>query len=169
MKPPYMSHLYSFTLLSAGTLPSGFGNLSKLVAVTIGNSRLSGELSALRNFSALRYLHFSYNQLSGSLSNELLSHSPNLFSALFFANRLSGTVSRALFFINDSHTGAVGSRRSLLTQTTTSAFDSVERVNYLAFGANAFSGTIGETLCDFNNLQGVTLDNNMLSGSLHSW
>ncbi|KAA8517467.1 hypothetical protein F0562_017760 [Nyssa sinensis] len=127
----------------AGSIPTSLGFLPKLRGVYLFNNRLSGSIPPSIGYShLLRTLDLSNNQLTGTIPS--LANSTRLYRLNLSYNEISGSVPVSL------------TRSPSLT--------------FLALQRNSLSGSIpdtwGGTLNKSNQLQSLTLDHNLLSGTI---
>ena len=133
----------------SGTLPPSMNSLTRLTAIRIYNTQLSGTLPLLDKLTLLNNLNvFALPRLTGTVPDWIatLGSSPaatdgGMVIAALNDNGLSGTIPEALFQLT-------GLRDSL------------------SLAGNRLSGTISEELGQLTRLQRLDFSNNLLSGSL---
>ncbi|PQQ09824.1 putative LRR receptor-like serine/threonine-protein kinase [Prunus yedoensis var. nudiflora] len=95
--PPEFSNLPNLRIIQfdnnnfRGTeIPASYGNISKLVKISLRNCSLQGEIPDFSRIRSLHYLDLSWNQLSGSIPSYRLS--PNMTTIDLSDNQLSGSI-----------------------------------------------------------------------------
>ncbi|KAL4311356.1 hypothetical protein GQ457_01G004960 [Hibiscus cannabinus] len=123
-----------------GSIPTEFGNLSRLMAINISDNKLTGTVpTTIGGLKELQSLSLSDNKLEGWIPSELCDLSKLAFLYLT-NNKLSGSIPSCL--------GNLVSLRQLL------------------LGSNMFSSSLPSTLTGLNYLLILNLSSNSLSGPL---
>ncbi|KAE8713071.1 Leucine-rich repeat protein kinase family protein [Hibiscus syriacus] len=124
----------------SGSIPSGFGNLSRLIDKKLDGSKLTGLIpTAIGGLKELQSLSLGDNQLEGPIPSELCQLNKLGFLVLSI-NKMSGPIPACL--------GNLISLRQLL------------------LGSNMFSSSIPSTLTGLTNLLILNLSSNSLTGPL---
>ncbi|KAF8647687.1 hypothetical protein HU200_065326 [Digitaria exilis] len=131
----------------SGPIPHALGNLRSLEALFLNFNRLEGELPpTIFNLSYLESLVVSNNILNGSLPSDMTSNFPSLKNFSIQFNNFHGMVPSSLC------------NNSILV-------DLVITNNFLS-GNNKITGTIPEGIGDLVNLEYLSMDQNLLEGSI---
>ncbi|KAL8525886.1 hypothetical protein ACS0TY_015208 [Phlomoides rotata] len=149
--PPELSQTPNLLILQldnnnfeGSTIPSSYGNMSKLLKLSLRNCSLQGPIPDWGNSPNLSYIDLSLNQLSGSIPTGALSE--NITTIDLFNNNLNGTIPASfsglpllqkLSVANNSLNGSIPSG---IWQNRT--LNSTERM-ILDFGFNRFSNING--------------------------
>ncbi|MBA0549867.1 hypothetical protein Golob_020873, partial [Gossypium lobatum] len=121
-----------------GSIPSGFGNLSRLISISLSNNKLTGMIpTTIGGLKELQKISLHHNKLDGPIPSDLC-HLKKLAFLFLSSNKLSGPIPACL--------GGLISLRSL----------------YL--DSNMFSSTIPSTLTRISDLLILNLSSNSLSG-----
>ncbi|GAB2259969.1 hypothetical protein Droror1_Dr00010824 [Drosera rotundifolia] len=179
-------HLSSLSLV--GTLSPSIGNLSFLHEVYLNNNTFQGQLPAeIGHLSRLRIFEACNNSFTGQIPANL-SRCVNLEEFDMFLNQLEGTIPHQLGLLSKLQwLVLVGNRLtgdiSVLVNLTSlewlslsyNAFvgtipDTIGRLQHLTFlvlGGNNLSGRIPPSLYNLSSLTYLSINDNMLEGSLH--
>ncbi|KAK8368543.1 hypothetical protein V6Z12_A01G048800 [Gossypium hirsutum] len=123
-----------------GSIPSGFGNLSRLISIYLSHNKLTGMIpTTIGGLKELQKISFHHNKLDGPIPSDLC-HLKKLAFLFLSSNKLSGPIPACL--------GGLIALRSL----------------YL--DSNMFSSTIPSTLTRISDLLILNLSSNSLSGPL---
>ncbi|XP_074322556.1 putative LRR receptor-like serine/threonine-protein kinase At1g06840 isoform X2 [Apium graveolens] len=74
-------------------IPAVYGNLSRLVKLSVRNCSLQGALPNFSKLSRLKYLDLSWNQLTGSIPSDKLSD--DMTTIILSSNLLNGTIPKS--------------------------------------------------------------------------
>ncbi|XP_028787257.1 probably inactive leucine-rich repeat receptor-like protein kinase At5g06940 [Neltuma alba] len=170
-------------------IPEGMGELGSLRQLLLQSSGFHGEIpDSFANLRSLTHLDLSQNNLTGEISQGLVSSLKNLVSFDVSQNKLSGSlpngVCNAKGLINLSlHTNifsgsmpnTIGECKNLerfqvqnneLTGDFPSSLWSLPKVKLIRAENNRFSGQIPESISGAVQLEQVQLDNNSFAGKI---
>ncbi|CDY23737.1 BnaC04g43850D [Brassica napus] len=141
--------LYQNNFISS-SLPSEFGNLSRLEVLYLGNNSFVGQVpSSFNNLSLLSYLSLSLN--------ELIDLSNNHFSGTLNPNNTS------LFELH--HLRYLGLASNKFSSSIHSEFGKLNRLEILYLSSNYFFGQVPPTISNLTSLTNLYLEDNQLTGS----
>ncbi|KAL0460379.1 UNVERIFIED_CONTAM: putative LRR receptor-like serine/threonine-protein kinase [Sesamum latifolium] len=156
--PPELSETPNLLILQldnnnfeGSTIPSSYGNMSKLLKLSLRNCSLQGPVPDWSNMPSIAYIDLSLNQLNGTIPRGALSE--NITTIDLTRNNLNGTLPASfsslpllqkLSVANNSLSGSVP---STIWQNRT--LNSTERL-ILDFGFNMFSNISGILLAPPN-------------------
>ncbi|KAL0390338.1 UNVERIFIED_CONTAM: putative LRR receptor-like serine/threonine-protein kinase [Sesamum calycinum] len=156
--PPELSETPNLLILQldnnnfeGSTIPSSYGNMSKLLKLSLRNCSLQGPIPDWSNMPSIAYIDLSLNQLNGTIPRGALSE--NITTIDLTRNNLNGTLPASfsslpllqkLSVANNSLSGSVP---STIWQNRT--LNSTERL-ILDFGFNMFSNISGILLAPPN-------------------
>ncbi|KAG6583310.1 putative LRR receptor-like serine/threonine-protein kinase, partial [Cucurbita argyrosperma subsp. sororia] len=150
--PPELFQLPNLEILqldnnnfSGSTIPDSYGNMTKLLKLSLRNCTLQGPIPDLSRINNLGYLDLSSNQLSGFLPQNKLS--VNITTIILSNNHLSGTIP--------------------------SSFSNLPHLQKLSIANNSLNGSVPSTIWQsrtLNSLDSLTveLQNNNFSNILGS-
>ncbi|CAK7323475.1 unnamed protein product [Dovyalis caffra] len=144
--PPELSELPKLLILQldnnhfdGSTIPPSYGNMTKLLKMSLRNCSLQGPMPDLSRVANLGYLDLSFNQLAGPIPPDKLSEN--------------------ITTIDLSH--------NLLNGTIPAYFSDLPQLQLLSIANNSFSGSVPSTIWQSrtNGTEGLDLDfeNNSLS------
>ncbi|KAL3839925.1 hypothetical protein ACJIZ3_024516 [Penstemon smallii] len=95
--PPELAQMRSLTILqldnnnfAGSVIPNSYGNMTKLLKLSLRNCSLQGTIPDLSAIRGLLYLDLSMNQLTGSISTNRLSE--NTTTIILSGNQLNGSI-----------------------------------------------------------------------------
>mmetsp|Transcript_21697 Transcript_21697/g.32923 ORF Transcript_21697/g.32923 Transcript_21697/m.32923 type:complete len:695 (-) Transcript_21697:32-2116(-) len=137
LKYLFMAH----TNFTAGTIPSQFAQLTRLVDLSLKDSQRTGTIPAdWTNLTNLVLLDLDDNDLTGSIPEDLTSTSRNLHFLLLNRNRLNGTLPS---FVPTKNLRLLLLNGNLFSGDVSSHFSSLTNLKYLYLQNNPFlTGTI---------------------------
>lgn len=145
------------------TLPESLSNLEKLFVLDISYNNISGVIpDSLGNLSNLLYLSLNSNQLSGNIP-ENFANLTRLVHLDLGNNQLTGSIPIALTEIPLIRNIILSNNQITGAIPTFSQIDNLEG---LCLDGNQLSGNIPATLSDIVYLNKLKLDNNLLEGEL---
>ncbi|CAI5464605.1 unnamed protein product, partial [Closterium sp. Yama58-4] len=177
----------SYNQLS-GSIPSGFGNLSRLTNLLLHSNNLSGPIPP--SFGSLRNLvglNMSRNQLSSSIpagfgvltqltsidlsTNQLLGSIPSSLTALtriknlyLHRNQLVGSIPATIGTLQSLVSLVLDNNQ--LTGSIPVGIQSLSRLALLAIARNQLSGSIPDSIGSLTNLDTIALQQNLLQGTI---
>ncbi|KAF3576128.1 hypothetical protein DY000_02034995 [Brassica cretica] len=147
------------------TLPSEFGNLSRLEVLFLSNNSFVGQVpSSFNSLSHLSYLGLSQNELSGSFP--LIQNLTKLSLLDLFLNHFSGTLnpnSTSLFELHHLRYLDLGTNN--FSSPFPSEFGKLNKLEILDLSTNDFFGQVPPTISNLTSLTELYLENNQLNGS----
>ncbi|KAH9625739.1 hypothetical protein KSS87_007935 [Heliosperma pusillum] len=171
--PPELSKLPNLLILQLDnnnfegtTIPASFGNMSKLLKLSLRNCRLEGSIPDLSRIPHLGYLDLSSNRLNGSLPTNKLSD--DITTIILANNSLTGNISTSftglprlqkLSLANNNLSGSIPS--AIWPKKVTAVVDNLillqgnplcSNANYLQF----CNSKLNETNTEFQNQNNVT-------------
>nr|GEY23678.1 leucine-rich repeat-containing protein [Tanacetum cinerariifolium] len=153
------------TNLFEGEIPGdGFGNLTKLVRLSVRYNNFNGSIpSQLFQLTNLRYLTMSYNYLDGVLSPEV-GKLRYLESLYLHGNSLSGNIPREIGNLTNLRDLGMGS--NLLEGKLEPELSSLRNLSTLDLSNNGFLGPIPAQLFELKSLRALDLSDNKFGGAL---
>ncbi|CAN7019162.1 unnamed protein product, partial [Brassica oleracea var. botrytis] len=156
--------LYQNNFISS-SLPSEFGNLSRLEVLYLGNNSFVGQVpSSFNNLSLLSYLSLSLNELIGSFP--LVRNLAKLSFLDLSNNHFSGTLNpnnTSLFELH--HLRYLGLASNKFSSSIHSEFGKLNRLEILYLSSNYFFGQVPPTISNLTSLTNLYLEDNQLTGS----
>ncbi|MCB0081761.1 MAG: hypothetical protein KDE47_12560, partial [Caldilineaceae bacterium] len=146
------------------SIPTTWGNLSKLDRLWLNNNQLNGSLPAtLGNLSLLQELFLQYNQLSGALPTTL-GNLTQLRLLQLQENQLSESIPAELG--NLSNLTTLRLDHNMLTGTIPAQLGNLSNLQWLDLGHNQLIGAIPPMLGNLSNLTDLFLYENQLYSTL---
>ncbi|XP_048634341.1 receptor like protein 23-like [Brassica napus] len=149
----------------SATIPSEFGNLSRLEALSLRNNSFVGQVpSSFNSLSLLSVLELSLNELTGSFP--LVRNLTKLSALSLAANHFYGTLnpkSTSLFELR--HLRYLDLSQNNFTSSLPSEFGNLNRLEILALSSNDFFGQVPPTISNLTSLEELNLHHNQLTGS----
>ncbi|KAG2308938.1 hypothetical protein Bca52824_028686 [Brassica carinata] len=156
--------LYQNNFISS-SLPSEFGNLSRLEVLYLSNNSFVGQVpSSFNNLSLLSYLALSENKLTGSLP--LVRNLTKLSFLSLGNNHFSGTLnpnSTSLFGLH--HLRYLDLSYNNFSSSIPSELGNLNRLEILYLSSNYFFGQVPLTISNLTLLTNLYLEDNQLTGS----
>ncbi|XP_021297768.1 LOW QUALITY PROTEIN: probable leucine-rich repeat receptor-like protein kinase At1g35710 [Herrania umbratica] len=148
-----------------GSIPPEIAALSKLKNLYLNWNYLTGELPSLGNLSQLEELDFSYNEISGSISQDL-GNLKNLVLLRLCWNNLTGSIPSALGLL--SNLTHLDMRSNQFYNYIPPEIGELKNLITLDLSNNKLVGVIPSTLGKLTNMTTLDLSNNKLVGSFPS-
>ncbi|KAG2308962.1 hypothetical protein Bca52824_028710 [Brassica carinata] len=149
----------------SSSLPSEFGNLSRLEVLSLSNNSFVGQVpSSFNNLSLLTYLVISLNELTGSFP--LLRNLSKLSVLSLSDNHFSGTLnpnSTSLFELHHLRYLSLGYNN--FKSSLPSEFGNLNKLEVFSLSSNEFSGQVPPTISNLTLLTELYLYRNQLTGS----
>ncbi|CAK9260101.1 unnamed protein product [Sphagnum jensenii] len=145
----------------AGSIPSGFGNLTGLQRLILSQNSLEGSIpEELSTLSALTQLDLSSNKLTGSIPESLSSGLSNLVILDMRYNRLNGEIPAALIASGFGALQRLALSNNQLQGSIPDAFThaSLASLTFLDLSYNALSGVFPPSLGNSNSLSSSLQD-----------
>ncbi|KAL8161186.1 hypothetical protein V2J09_012675 [Rumex salicifolius] len=190
--PSELGQLSELTFLAlnsnklSGEIPASLGNLTKIYWFDLGDNQLTGTVPVSNDSSPGLDIHFSKNQLSGSIPPSLFRPEMILIHVLFDGNRLTGPIPSTIALVQTLEVLRLD--RNQLSGEVPSNLNNLTKVNELDLSNNQFDesdapdwfatlialttlvvqngslqGSLPEELFSFPALQQVKLRNNNFS------
>ena len=149
---------------SAGIIPAGLGNLSKLQTLGLTSNQLTGDIpTELGNLKELVSLDLAWNGLTGPIPSEL-GDLVNLRRLDLAQNQLSGPIPHKLGGLSNLVALRLGGNR--LTGPIPTWLGTLTNLQDLSLASNQLTGEIPAELGNLNNLRELTLSGNRLTVSI---
>ncbi|KAG2285832.1 hypothetical protein Bca52824_045436 [Brassica carinata] len=149
----------------SATIPSEFGNLSRLEALSLMNNSFVGQVpSSFNSLSFLSVLELTLNELTGSFP--LVRNLTKLSALSLAANHFYGTLnpkSTSLFELR--HLRYLDLSQNNFTSSLPSEFGNLNRLEILYLSSNDFFGQVPPTISNLTSLEELNLHHNQLTGS----
>eukprot|EP00897_Mesotaenium_endlicherianum_P002471 jgi/Mesen1/2251/ME000153S01472 len=146
----------------SGTIPSCFGNLTKLVFLSLALSNLTGPIPVqLCDLVNLQHLDFQRGHLSGNFP-ACLGNLTNLNYLSLGLNKLQGAIPVGL--CNLTRLGTLDLSFNSLSGPMPSCLGVLANLTYLDLGANKLTGDIPSCFKNLTNLAHLSLASNRLGG-----
>ena len=145
-----------------GVAADVFSGLTKLKKLNASNNSFSGDLSWLKNLSALQTLRLDGNQLSGQL--DLSQFSPNLTDVYLSNNKLEGNLNgiSTLTKVRNLYL-----EHNLLSGELPAELGNCSTLSYFYLSNNNITGTIPVEVAKMNlGYSGLKLNGNRMSGEI---
>ncbi|XP_010413893.1 PREDICTED: receptor-like protein 12 [Camelina sativa] len=150
---------------TSSSLPSGFGNLSKLEVLSLSSNGFIGQLpSSFSNLSHLSYLDLSQNEFTGSFP--LVRNLSKLSYLRLFDNRFSGALNpdSNLFGLHNLRYLSLA-HNDFTSSSFLSGFEKLSKLEFLLLSFNGFNGQVPSSISNLSQLSVLALDENELTGS----
>ncbi|KAF8108775.1 hypothetical protein N665_0104s0090 [Sinapis alba] len=148
----------------SSSLPSEFGNLSRLEVLSLKNNSFVGQVpSSFNNLSLLSLLSLSRNELTGSFP--IIRNLTKLSVLSLSYNHFSGTLnpnSNSLFELH--HLSYLDLSENNFRSSVPTEFGNLNRLEMLDLASNAFFGQVPSTISNLTSLTELYLGPNQLSG-----
>ncbi|CAN7137492.1 unnamed protein product [Brassica rapa subsp. narinosa] len=152
----------------SATIPSEFGNLSRLEALSLRNNSFVGQVpSSFNSLSLLSVLELSLNELTGSFP--LVRNLTKLSALSLAANHFYGTLnpkSTSLFELR--HLRYLDLSQNNFTSSLPSEFGNLNRLEILDLSSNEFFGQVPPTISNLTMLSFLYFKDNHFSGAIPS-
>ena len=149
----------------SATIPSEFGNLSRLEALSLMNNSFVRQVpSSFNSLSFLSVLELTLNELTGSFP--LVRNLTKLSALSLAANHFYGTLnpkSTSLFELR--HLRYLDLSQNNFTSSLPSEFGNLNRLEILYLSSNDFFGQVPPTISNLTSLEELNLHHNQLTGS----
>ncbi|XP_016714683.1 LRR receptor-like serine/threonine-protein kinase EFR isoform X1 [Gossypium hirsutum] len=147
-----------------GSIPSGFGNLSRLISISLSHNKLTGMIpTTIGGLKELQKISLHYNKLDGPIPSDLC-HLKKLAFLFLSSNKLSGPIPACL--------GGLISLRSLyldsnmFSSTMPSTLTRISDLLILNLSSNSLSGPVPIDIGKWKVLTSMDLSNNQLSSDI---
>ncbi|GLT26763.1 hypothetical protein SLA2020_018080 [Shorea laevis] len=140
------------------SIPGSFGNITKLLKLSLRNCKLQGSVPDLSRIPNLGYLDLSLNQLSGPIPTNKLSESITTID--LSNNSLTGSIPANFFGLPNLQKLDLSNNN--LTGSIPASFFGLPNLQKLDLSNNNLTGSIPASFFGLPNLQKLDLENNNL-------